>query len=169
MVDSFDRGLTRGRLASQSGGRQMAAIRATPVCHHGAMADDRVEQALALARDVAARSYAPYSGFQMGAVVGTVSGALVPGTLVENISLGLAMCAERSALFSAVAQGAGLPELLVLLSPRTSGRLTYPCGACLQVALELGGADLEVVVSDLDGVTERARLGDLGPHLPHKP
>jgi cytidine deaminase len=169
MVDSFDRGLTRGRLASQSGTRQIAAIRSMAVCHHGAMADDRVEQALALAREASSRAYAPYSGFQMGAAVGTVSGALVPGALVENVSLGLAMCAERVALFSAVAQGAGLPDLLVLVSPRTSGRLTYPCGACLQVALELADADLEVVVSDLGGVTERARLGDLGPRLPHKP
>jgi cytidine deaminase len=83
----------------------MASIPSTPVCHHGAMAGDRVEQALSLAREASARAYAPYSGFQMGAAVGTVSGALVPGTLVENVSLGLAMCAERIALFSAVARG----------------------------------------------------------------
>lgn len=133
------------------------------------MAGDRVERALALARDASERAYAPYSGFRMGAAAGTVSGALVPGTLVENISLGLAMCAERIALCSAVSQGAGLPDLLVLIAPRTSGRLTYPCGACLQVALELGGADLEIVVSDFEGVTERALVGELAPRLPHKP
>src|SRR5262245_56326310 len=168
MADSFTGRLTRLAAASQSAGRWRLCGRYRCAIMVD-MADDRVEEALGLAREASARAYAPYSGFQMGAAVGTVSGVLVPGALVENVSLGLAMCAERIALFSAVAQGAGLPDLLVLVAPRTSGRLTYPCGACLQVALELGGADLEIVVSDPEGVTERARRGDLGPRLPHKP
>ena len=129
---------------------------------------DRLDEAVALARTTRSRAYAPYSRFRMGAAVLTGKGALVPGALVENVSLGLAMCAERIALFATVALDVGRPTLLVLVSSRTEGRLTFPCGACLQVALELGGPDLLVVACDLRGVSESARLGDLASRLPHK-
>jgi len=104
----------------------------------------------------------------MGAAVLTESGEIVPGALVENVSLGLAMCAERAALFAAVARGAGKPIVLALVAPRTDSKITYPCGACLQVALELGGTDVEVVVSDLQANIETSRLADLAPRLPAK-
>ena len=89
------------------------------------------------------QAYAPYSGFQMGAAVLTAGGTIIAGTLVENVSLGLAMCAERVALFATVASGER-PTTLVVASPRTSGALTFPCGACLQVGLELGGRERRV-------------------------
>lgn len=110
-------------------------------------------------------AYVPYSGFAMGAAVRTRSGALVGGALVENVSLGLAMCAERVALFSATTAGE-TPAELALVAARTAGELTWPCGACLQVALELGGAALSVRVQDLDGNHASARLGDLLPNGP---
>lgn len=128
----------------------------------------RLTQARALARKARAQAYAPYSKFRMGAAVITDQGALVPGALVENVSLGLAMCAERVALFSTVAQNAGKPKALVLVAPRTDGQLTFPCGACLQVAQELGGPDLHVEACDLKGVCKDARLRELAPQLPHK-
>jgi len=112
-------------------------------------------------------AYAPYSGFHMGAAVLTTGDRIVTGALVENVSLGLAMCAERVALFAAVASGER-PTTLVVASPRTSSAVTFPCGACLQVALELGGPDLTVVAVAPDGVIERARLGDLLPRGPHR-
>ena len=113
------------------------------------------------------RAYAPYSGFRMGAAVLTEDGTVIPGSLVENISLGLAMCAERVALFSCVAAGER-PSALVLVSPRTDGAVTHPCGACLQVALELGGPSLEVVAAATDGEVSRHPLSDLLPRGPHK-
>jgi cytidine deaminase len=103
----------------------------------------------------------------MGAAVATDTGALVRGALVENVSLGLAMCAERVALFSTVANGSGRPEVLALVSRPTDGELTWPCGACLQVAMELGGADLLIAASDGER-TETRRLRDLAANLPHK-
>lgn len=130
--------------------------------------DSRVRDALrdaALARE---RCYAPYSRFRMGAAVVTDRDVVVPGALVENVSLGLAMCAERVALFACVAQGAGRPEILALVAPRTSGDLTHPCGACLQVALELAGPELLVVVADPRGTTARAHLRELAPAFPRK-
>lgn len=113
------------------------------------------------------QAYAPYSGFHMGAAVLTAGGTIIPGALVENVSLGLAMCAERVALFATVASGER-PTTLVVASPRTSGALTFPCGACLQVGLELGGRELVVVAVAPDGAIERAELGDLLPRGPHK-
>jgi len=125
---------------------------------------DEVIQAALEARE---RAYAPYSGFHMGAAVLTTGGTIITGVLVENVSLGLAMCAERVALFTTIASGQR-PTTLVVASPRTSGALTFPCGACLQVGLELGGHELVVVAVEPDGTSERAVLGDLLPRGPHK-
>ena len=126
---------------------------------HDAVRDATIAKAL---------SYVPYSGFAMGAAVVTENNHVIKGSLVENVSLGLSMCAERVALFSCVANSAGKPEILALVSKRTKGALTWPCGACLQVAMELGGEDLLIVVSD--GKTqESATLAQLASRLPHKP
>ena len=130
--------------------------------------DPRATDALKDAAHAREMAYAPYSGFKMGAAVVTSTNAVVPGALVENVSLGLAMCAERAALFGVVARGAGDPEVLALVSPRTAGQLTWPCGACLQVALELGGPELLVVVSDGSGEPRQARLEELAGRLPFK-
>lgn len=102
------------------------------------------------AREARVRAYVPYSRFAMGAAVRLEDGAVYQGAVVENVSLGLAMCAERAALFASVCGGPARPTTLVLAAPRTDGRLTYPCGACLQVALELGGPSLRIVVVDAD-------------------
>ncbi len=133
-----------------------------------------IDAALEAARSARDRAYAPYSGFRMGAAVVTNRGSIITGALVENVSLGLAMCAERVALFASVAAGER-PTALVLASPRTDGTVTFPCGACLQVGLELGGPDLLVVATVVDDVdeegpelVEQQRLGALLPRGPHK-
>lgn len=126
--------------------------------------DDELIATATSARD---RSYAPYSDFHMGAAVRCADGTVVPGALVENVSLGLAMCAERTALFATVAQDLA-PTHLVLVSKRTEDELTFPCGACLQVALELAGPELLVTAADLDGDQATERLGDLLTRAPHR-
>ncbi len=117
------------------------------------------------ASEARANAYAPYSDFRMGAAVLTDGDRIVSGSLVENVSLGLAMCAERVAMFSAVTDGER-PKALALVAPRTDDAVTFPCGACLQVALELGGPDLIVVAASIDGESEEVRLGDLLPRSP---
>lgn len=129
--------------------------------------DNRVRDAILDASEAREAAYAPYSGFKMGAAVITDKDHVVRGSLVENVSLGLSMCAERAALFATVANVSGKPEILALMSKPTGGNLTWPCGACLQVALELGGKDLIVAVSD-GRRQESARLGDLTPKMPKK-
>lgn len=132
--------------------------------------DELVDAVVAAARDARARAYAPYSDFPMGAAIVAADGEVRQGVLVENVSLGLAMCAERVAMFTAVTDGI-TPVVLALCSKRTGDDFTYPCGACLQVALEIAGPDLVVVAVDDDGSTERSTLSDLLPRGPkiHSP
>src|SRR5579863_2582130 len=63
-----------------------------------------LKELLALAVKAAQNSYSPYSHFRVGAALKLSNGAVVTGTNVENVSYGLTICAERSALVSAVAQ-----------------------------------------------------------------
>ena len=135
------------------------------------MPDDNDNQLIATAAAAAtaarARAYAPYSDFLMGAAVVSVEGDVIEGVLVENVSLGLAMCAERVALFSAVTAGIR-PAVLAVCSKRTQADLTFPCGACLQVALEIAGPDLTVVAVDPDGDSEHVALRSLLTRAPHR-
>lgn len=130
-----------------------------------------MDEKIAAASDaaVAARelAYAPYSDFLMGAAVVGDDGTVVSGVLIENVSLGLAMCAERVALFTAVTQRVQ-PVVLAVCAKQTDGKPTFPCGACLQVALEMAGPELMVVAIDPDGMGEQSELGALLPCGPKR-
>ena len=126
-----------------------------------------VKTAVKAANEAREMAYAPYSGFKMGAAVVTDTGSIIRGALIENVSLGLSMCSERVALFSAHTQCEGKPKVLVLSSPTTDGELTWPCGACLQVARELSDQELLVVVTNGTEV-DSASLDDLAPRIPSK-
>lgn len=119
------------------------------------------------AREARRHAHAPYSKFKAGAAVQSDGGEAVAGAIVENVSLGLAMCAERVALFATVARGAR-PSALALVAPRTGDDLTWPCGACLQVALELGGPSMPVYVSSLaeDAPITESTVAELLPRGP---
>ena len=129
--------------------------------------EDSIAQAVVLAEQARDQSYAPYTEFPMGAAVVGTDGRTTRGALVENVSLGLAMCSERVALFTAVVEGIR-PAVLALCSARTGDDLTFPCGACLQVASEIAGPELTIVAVDPDGVQQTAQLGDLLPRGPHR-
>lgn len=125
---------------------------------------------VATARECRSNAHVPYSRFRAGAAVLTDQGDVVPGVIVENVSLGLAMCAERVALFSTVARGAR-PLALALVAPRTGDDLTWPCGACLQVALELGGPSMPIYTSSVgdDAPLSESTVADLLPNGPFVP
>lgn len=104
------------------------------------------------ARDAATRAYVPYSSFRVGAAVLAADGTVVAGCNVENASYGLSNCAERTALFAAVAgEHRDLVALAVTcIDGDTSQPGTLmPCGACRQVMVELLPGDAPVLV---DGV-----------------
>lgn len=87
------------------------------------------------ARRVSRLAYAPYSHFQVGAVV--VAGGKHYGACnVENASYGLSCCAERNAIFQMVADGQTQFEYVVIFTP--TSQPTAPCGACRQVLNEFG-------------------------------
>lgn len=134
------------------------------------LTDDVLRDLLDAAEQARANAYVPYSSFDAGAAVLTARGEVVVGALVENLVFGLAMCAERVALFQAVSIGAGRPIALALAAPATAGNATMPCGSCLQVAVELGGMEMPVVVPlpDTDGSLLRRTIAELGPGLPHR-
>jgi cytidine deaminase len=114
--------------------------------------------------EVRRNSYSPYSTFRVGAALLTVSGAIVRGTNVENASIGLSICAERSAVCAAVAAGeTGFTAIAVCAD---GAKPTLPCGACRQFLREFG-PDLKVLVAGEQGpqgpVLEFT-LEDLIPH-----
>jgi cytidine deaminase len=86
------------------------------------------------ARAAAARAYAPYSRFRVGAALLTRSGAVFTGCNVENASYGLTNCAERTAVFQMVAAGETALKVIVIYTPTPTP--TAPCGACRQVLNE---------------------------------
>lgn len=86
------------------------------------------------AKAACAHAYCPYSRFAVGAAVMTDSGSIASGCNVENASFGLTSCAERNAIFRAIADGAASIVALVLYTPTASA--TSPCGACRQVIAE---------------------------------
>ena len=88
----------------------------------------------AAAEHVAQHAYAPYSKFQVGAALLSDDGRIFTGCNVENASFGLTICAERNAVFSAVAANARRFRALALVT--SSPRPVAPCGACRQVLIE---------------------------------
>jgi cytidine deaminase len=88
------------------------------------------------AKAAAAHAYCPYSRFAVGCAVLTGDGAIAGGCNVENASYGLTSCAERNAIFRAVADGATSIAALVVYTPTPSP--VTPCGACRQVIAEFG-------------------------------
>jgi cytidine deaminase len=115
------------------------------------------------ARDVWARAYAPYSKFKVGSAVlaAMPSGAeIFAGCNVENASFGLTICAERNAVFQAVASGA---RSIIAVAVVTDAPVpTMPCGACRQVLREFG-PDMVVVGATLGGLIRHYRLSHLLP------
>lgn len=108
-------------------------------------------------------AYAPYSGFRVGAAV-RANGRIYVGCNIENASYGLTVCAERVALFAAVADGARRIDALALAcidaGPLVGQESLMPCGACRQVMAEFGAGDLAVHVQGAGSFA----LSELLPH-----
>lgn|SRR5690606_10050558 len=123
--------------------------------------ESALERLLLASREAYENSYSPYSRFRVGAAVLTADGRLFRGTNVENASYGLTVCAERVAIFSAVAAGAkSMVALAVSMgSPTREASERMPCGACRQVMAEFMAPDAVILL----GGEDTCRLSELLP------
>lgn len=122
-------------------------------------ADD--DALVAAARAAAARAYSPYSGLRVGAALSASDGSIHVGCNVENASYGLTICAERNALFRAVAEGRREFRSIAIAVERETP--LPPCGACRQVLREFG-AELRVLCVGSGGLWVERTLAELLPH-----
>ncbi len=116
------------------------------------------EQLYKIAEDMVSKAYAPYSNFKVGAALLTKDGTVYTGCNVETPCS--TNCAERTALYKAISEGA--MDFVKIAVASQSGEMTYPCGICRQTLYEFM-PDGEVVVGNSDGKIICIKLRDLLP------
>jgi cytidine deaminase len=119
------------------------------------LTDQLARELMQAAREATARAYAPYSQFAVGAALLCANGEIVTGCNVENASYGLACCAERTAVFTAVSRGHR--EFVAVAVTATRVLSAPPCGACRQVLNEFKPSHGELIVL-LDGSDPPTRV-----------
>ena len=117
---------------------------------------------IALARQMMARAYAPYSKFAVGAAVRGANGKLYGGCNVENAAYPESCCAETSAISAMVADGERRIAEVVVMA-KADDPVT-PCGGCRQRLREFAADDVPIHLCDPDGHIQTVTLGELLPH-----
>lgn len=112
------------------------------------------------ARKAKEKSYSPYSKFRVGAALLAGDGTVTLGTNIENISYGLTICAERTAVFNAHLEGK--TGFVAIAINSDSNEIISPCGACRQVMLEICG-NIDVIMSNDRGDIKVMKLTELLP------
>ena len=125
------------------------------------MDDALLQNLIQSARFAAARAYEPYSRFRVGAALLGSDGVIYSGCNVENASYGLTICAERAAVFAAIAGGCKNFDALVIYTPTPQPQ--SPCGACRQVLAEFCPKLQIISVCDGSGQLNLS-LEELLPH-----
>jgi cytidine deaminase len=116
---------------------------------------------LRLAKQAMKRAYAPYSKFHVGAAILLSNGKIFSGCNVENASYGMTNCAERTAIFSAIAALGPKIEIRAVSVVNDHGVPCSPCGACRQVIYEFG-PDATIFFQSADG-PKQAHITELLP------
>ena len=106
------------------------------------------------------RAYTPYSKFKVGAAVLSVDGKIFTGCNIENASFGLAVCAERVAIFKAISEGSAKFEAIAVIGD--TDKPCSPCGACRQVISEFG-EDIPLIMANLKGDLKIKKIKELLP------
>lgn len=119
------------------------------------------EELIKKALEAKKNSYSPYSNFKVGAALLTKDGKVYLGTNVENCEYTPTNCAERSAIFSAISNGER--SFLKLAIVGDSDGITYPCGVCRQVIVELA-PNIEIICAKDEKTYEILSIKDLLPH-----
>ncbi|WP_276355980.1 cytidine deaminase [Cohnella caldifontis] len=121
------------------------------------------EALLEAAKAAREKAYVPYSGFGVGAVFMDADGHLHAGCNVENAAYGPTNCAERTALFRAIADGRKPGEFQVAAVIGDTDTPITPCGICRQVMVELCKPDMPVVLGNLRGDYRWTTVAELLP------
>ncbi len=120
---------------------------------------------IAKARAARRHAYAPYSRFKVGAAVECGDGRVFTGCNVENASYGATCCAERTALFKAVSEGARAIRKIAVVADMPEP--CPPCGICRQAISELA-PKATVIMANLRGKVEVHSIAELLPAAFHK-
>ena len=107
-------------------------------------------------------AHSPYSKVNVAAIAMTKDGKEFSGVNVENASFGATMCAERSAMFSAISSGVKPGEIVSMNLTSSLEKPLYPCGMCLQVMSELMSQDAKVNIHNGEEVIAK-KLNELIP------
>ena len=121
--------------------------------------EDIIDAIVRMAKDAMQKAHAPYSGRKVGACVLASDGTLYGGCNVENASYGLTCCAERVAIFKAIADSKREFDAIAVVAD--TDEPCVPCGACCQVMAEFKIRD--VIMANTKGDIEVADLMDLAP------
>jgi cytidine deaminase len=120
------------------------------------------EELIKAAEQAAAKAYAPYSEFRVGAALLTTDGRIFTGVNIENRSYGLTICAERNAAAEAIKNGAtGIAAAAVFAADSASP--IPPCGACRQVLSEFADKDTMVYYACPGSAITKKSLAELLP------
>jgi len=112
------------------------------------------------AEKIRKRAYTPYSKFKVGAAVLCVDGKIFTGCNIENASFGLAVCAERVAIFKAISEGSTKFKAIAVVGD--TDKPCSPCGACRQVISEFG-EDIPLIMANLKGDVKIKKIKELLP------
>lgn len=119
-----------------------------------------MKELIAAATAVRRNAVAPLTGVQVGAALRTTDGTIITGCNIESPSAIINCCAERTALFTALAAGHRTFTHIAVISDFP--KPIPPCGCCRQALLEFA-PDVEVIMATVDGQTTRATINDLVP------
>ncbi|NLA77645.1 MAG: cytidine deaminase [Clostridiales bacterium] len=124
-----------------------------------------VSQLIELAKQAAGHSYAPYSGFNVGAALLSADGEIFLGCNIENSSYTPTVCAERVALFKAVSEGKTRFESIAIVGGRSGefADFTPPCGVCRQALSEFCDENFKIYLGNNTGNYKVYTLSELLP------
>lgn len=122
-----------------------------------------IEQLLAEAKAARDKAYVPYSNFKVGAALLDEDDRLHHGCNVENAAYGPTNCAERTALFRAVADGKRPGQFKAMAVIGDTDEPITPCGVCRQVIAELCAPNMPVVLGNLQGQYRVTTISELLP------
>lgn len=125
------------------------------------------QQLIALAMKAREKAYAPYSHFAVGAALLTKEGQVYTGCNIENASYGATNCAERTAIFKAVSEGAKEFIKIAIVGGKVGEEITeyaYPCGVCRQVMAEFCDVkEMTVLIAKSENEYVEKKLDELLP------